>query len=60
MHLSPVAISAVTDTKVHTDYGFTGWDGGTPIREWQVGYGTDPNYRSSFSPASAWTSRAAA
>lgn len=41
---NPVQLSEATQTSVRAQFVFNGWDGGTGIREWQVGYGTDPNY----------------
>lgn len=40
-------ISAVTDSKVHASFQ-GGWDGGSPVLEWQVAYGTDPNTPDTF------------
>lgn len=42
---SPVAFADIQQTNVKTGYDYNGrWDGGTPVREWQMGYGLDPNY----------------
>lgn len=40
----PPDVTAISPTQ--TRGGFSGfpWDGGTPVREWQIGWGTDPNY----------------
>lgn len=41
---TPVELSDVQQTSVRTHFTFNGrWDGGTPVREWQIGYGLDPN-----------------
>lgn len=41
-------LTNLADSSVHVNYDFTGWDGGTPILEWQVAYGTDPDTPQSF------------
>jgi hypothetical protein len=48
---SAVALSGVTNVGVHTVFS-GGWDGGTPVREWQLAYGTDPNAPTIFVPSS--------
>lgn len=40
---NPPQISAITDNKVHALFSFNGWNGGEPILEYQVAYGTDPS-----------------
>lgn len=44
---TPVALSAVTDQSVHAIFQGNG-SGGDPVLEWQIGYGTDPNYPQLF------------
>lgn len=40
----PSSVSVTNVKNVSADTKFTGnWDGGTPVREWQLAYGTDPN-----------------
>lgn len=44
---TPVALDEITATSIR--YRFSGnSDGGSPIREWQIGYGTDPNSAQAF------------
>lgn len=39
---TPIGLDQITHTEIR--YRFSGnSDGGSPIREWQIGYGTDPN-----------------
>jgi hypothetical protein len=44
-----VTFPEVTQVSVRTAYHYDGrWDGGTPVREWQIGYGQNPAYPQSF------------
>lgn len=44
----PVFFSDIETTSVRAMFNFTGYDGGTPIREWQIGYGLNPNTPEAF------------
>lgn len=41
---NPVQFHDVEQTSLWTTYNYDGrWDGGSPVVEWQIGYGQDPN-----------------
>lgn len=40
---TPVSLSVVTQNSVVAEFKAGPWDGGTPLKEWQIGYGLDPN-----------------
>lgn len=46
---TPVGFYETKQHSTRTTYTYDGkWDGGTPVREWQIGYGRDPNVAQAY------------
>lgn len=51
---TPLSLDMIGHTTIR--YRFSGnSDGGSPIREWQIGFGTDPKYVQAYTPSSGTT-----